>query len=261
MTTALEQRRDSHRKLTGTLNDGRIIGQLMRLMDGQNEHDREQQARRFIAVYLDACISNPGLYECHPATIIKTVLSAAQLGLELGGPLGHAYPVPFKKKCELVVGYKGYCWMALRSGLVKEIRAKVVSRAEWDAGKFRVTMDDVEHEFDPDIGDIDEPDLYLAYCRVVLMTGGVAFEVLNREQVHKRRPAHWKSTPWKDFPDRMWRKSAIRALFSSGEVPLSPQLNEAMRLHDPTIMVSQPLAANEVDVEGLLLELGSEGGE
>lgn len=46
---------------------------------------------------LVACVhKNPGLLLCERGSLFQSVVRAAQMGLEIDSPLGHAYLIPFK---------------------------------------------------------------------------------------------------------------------------------------------------------------------
>lgn len=251
MTTALSPR-EKTQKAEALLTKPAFVNALKQVLP---EHLTPE---RYVRMYLDATMSNGALLDCSPASVIKTVLKAAELGLEIGGALGHCYAIPYKSKCELVIGYKGLAELAYRSGRVRSVMADVVTEPEYKRGTFRIRKSppEVFHDFDPTIGVINEPDLFLAYARIELMTGGVVVKVLNREQVHARRPGHWdrkSDSPWKVHPASMWRKTALRAALGGGEVPLSPKLEHALALPDRSIEVLPPF--EPVDDVALLAEM------
>ena len=87
---------------------------------------------RFMRVAFMAVRNNPALLECTPESLVSACMTAAQLGLEPDGILGHAYLVPFKNNrfnrtdAQFQVGYKGLIALARRSGEVRSIAAHVV---------------------------------------------------------------------------------------------------------------------------------------
>ena len=52
--------------------------------------------QRLIRVALTACIQNPKLLDCTRESLMRSLLQAAQLGLEPDGLLGQAYLIPFE---------------------------------------------------------------------------------------------------------------------------------------------------------------------
>ena len=87
---------------------------------------------RLVRVAITAVQTNPYLLECWPISVVGCVLQAAQLGLDIDSSLGHAYLVPFKNKAagrtdaKLIVGYRGLMFLAVRSGSVTSVSARVV---------------------------------------------------------------------------------------------------------------------------------------
>ena len=68
----------------------------------------------------------PGLWTCDPMTIVRAIAEAGQLGLEPTGIMGGAYLVPRGGQATLLVGYRGLVILAMRSGLVQRVEARVV---------------------------------------------------------------------------------------------------------------------------------------
>jgi recombination protein RecT len=93
---------------------------------------------RIIKVVLSATARDPKILRCDLQSILRSVMQACELDLEIGGLFGEAYLVPFTKwfmedgrwksvlLCQCIVGYKGYITLAMRSGIVKDIRARLV---------------------------------------------------------------------------------------------------------------------------------------
>ncbi len=81
---------------------------------------------KLIRSALIACQKNPVLLQCDKKSLIRALLEAAQLGVDPSGVLGSAYLVPYKKKVQLIVGYRGLIDLARRSGGILCIEARVV---------------------------------------------------------------------------------------------------------------------------------------
>jgi len=73
-----------------------------------------------------AATKTPRLKECSPVSLFTAVMNASRLGLEVGT---HAHLVPFKGKngmeCVLIPDYRGLLHLAVSSGKVKHIDARV----------------------------------------------------------------------------------------------------------------------------------------
>src|SRR2546426_6191129 len=79
-------------------------------------------AERLLNIGVQAWLKTPALRECHVETVVNAIVQCADIGLEPNSPLGHAYLVPFKKTCVLVVGYKGLIHLALMCNGAEDVR-------------------------------------------------------------------------------------------------------------------------------------------
>ena len=183
---------------------------------------------RLCKVMIVEASRTPKILECTTISVAESIMLSAQLGLEPGGTLGHIYFIPYGNKCTPIIGYKGYLELARRSGQVARLDARVVYEGE----KFEVTAGlhpNIEHSVR---GDVDRSDdkIVAAYSVAVLKDGSCYFEVLWKVDIDKvrRRSKAGRSGPWVDDYSRMARKSAIRALFNGGTVPMSFELATAV---------------------------------
>lgn len=126
----------------------------------------------FIRVLITATAKNPKLLECTEASIVEAALNVAQLGLVPNTPLGECYLVPFKDRCEIVIGAPGYVKQAYRTGLISGLICE--TWCEGDVFKFNRAIGEVE-EHDTSgrlIGEDGNPKQVLgAYARVKLTNG------------------------------------------------------------------------------------------
>ena len=79
------------------------------------------ESKRWIQTCYLAIEENPKLMDFPVEQHLRWLNSSATLGLEPGGPLGQAFPIPYggKRPCiQLVIGYKGMNTMAGRAGIV-----------------------------------------------------------------------------------------------------------------------------------------------
>jgi len=169
-------------------------------------------ASRAIAVTLDCLVRNPNLLECEPRSIVRSVLHASEVGLELGSPLGEAFIVPFKGKATMMIGYRGFVKLirgAPRVSLVKGVLVREADEFDIDEGEnklhHRVGKGDVRTR-----GNVTH-----AYSRVYYTDGLSQFEVMDRVELDKiksesLRKAGTRSTPWKTHEDEMYKKCPLR---------------------------------------------------
>ena len=167
---------------------------------------------------------NESLANCAPQSVVAAVIQCSQLGLDIGGVLGHAYLVPYKREAKLMVGYKGYIELAVRSGQVTNIMAAVA----YEKDEF-----DYELGLNPNIKhkptkDAERGEVRWAYAIAWLKNGEKQFVVLNRADIEKARSCSKmpNSEPWTKFYSEMAKKTAIRAL--AKQLTLSPELRLAV---------------------------------
>jgi len=191
---------------------------------------------RIAKVLIVEASRTPVLMECSTRSVAESIMLSAQLGLEPGGTLGHIYFIPFKDNrrrettCTPIIGYKGYLELARRSGQVARLDARVVYEGE----PFEVSAGlkpDIQHKIR---GDVDRSDnkLVAAYAVAILKDGSEYFEIMWRSEIDKvrSRSRGGKSGPWVSDYSKMARKTAIRALFNGGCVPMSFELATAVDL-------------------------------
>lgn len=181
---------------------------------------------RLIRVSITAMRTNPDILNCSQVSVLGSIIQAAQLGLETDGALGHAYLVPYKRQCQLQIGYRGMIELALRSGRVTSINARVVYAN--DKFEYAYGLEDkLVHT--PCMG--DRGPIIAVYAVAHLKGGGHQFEVLSRNEVieiQHMSPA--KSGPWLTHWNEMAKKSAVRRLFKY--LPVSIEIQRAVGLED-----------------------------
>jgi recombination protein RecT len=151
---------------------------------------------RLFKTLLVAANRTPKLLECTQASLLETINRAAELGLDLSGTLGEAYPVPFNNKvkdangrehwvsqCQLIIGYRGLAKLARQSGEIKRIDADVV--CENDTFVFRKGSD-ARCEFEPFLKG-DRGEAVGAYAYVQFKDGGEQFDFMPVDDIEKVR--------------------------------------------------------------------------
>ncbi len=189
---------------------------------------------------LNAMNSTPKLRVCSPISIWNSLTKSCSLGLELNGPLGEAYMIPYSQTAQLIIGYKGWIQLCRNTGMLMEIVADVVYRSEVESGLCEITRapPDVRHALDL-LGDREsQPDTEIvgAYAMFAFKDGGRSVSWVPRSTLDARAQAtpqnpsgRWANT--KEFPDRwrgMARKTAILQAFHRREVPVSHVIANAL---------------------------------
>jgi recombination protein RecT len=170
---------------------------------------------RLILVLLEAASRNPKLLECTPESVYATLHTSGQLGLQCGGPLGHSYPVPFmnnktgKRECALIIGYKGMIQLVRQSEQISTIYAYAVRKG--DDFKYELGLNQVLKHIPT--GDC-EAEMTHAYAVCHFKDGGYQMVVMTAGEIDKirRKSKQADGTFWTDFPEEMWKKTALRRL-------------------------------------------------
>lgn len=224
---------------------------------------RHMTAERMARIVLTDMRRVPKLMECTPQSLAGAIMASAQLGLEPGNGLGHAYLLPFDKRakvggqwqtvateCQIIIGYRGMIDLARRSGQIVSLSARVVH--ERDHFTYRYGLDEtVEHV--PHAG---EPPgaMTFVYAVAKLKDGGVQFEVMSRAEVEaiRAKSKAGSSGPWVDHFEEMAKKTAIRRLFKY--LPVSVEMSRAVTM-DEQADAGLPQDHNVID--GMVSEMAS----
>lgn len=187
----------------------------------------------------------PKLAECTPVSFFGAVIQCAQLGLEPGNALGHAYLLPYDKntknpdgswskiqEVQLIIGYRGMIDLARRSGQIVSIDARGVY--EGDRFECRLGLDPhIEHEPDWNNPNRSNPEaLRFVYSVAKLKDGGIQFDVMSRaeiEAVRQRSKAKDKG-PWVSDFTAMALKTVVRRLFKF--LPVSIEMQTAVGIDE-----------------------------
>lgn len=180
-------------------------------------------------IVLSNVARDKNLLACEPQSIYTAVHQAVQLGLEPGGPLGHAYLVPYKDKCQLIVGYKGLIALARRSGEIRSIESHVVREGDTFDVEFGLTPKLVHK---PNMNAETPGKPKFVYAVAHLADGGVQSEMMTIAEVNaiKNRSRASQNGPWVTDYDEMARKTVIRRL--SKYLPMTVELAEAVERID-----------------------------
>lgn len=211
---------------------------------------------RFTRAAVTSLRTTPALRRCNPDSVLGGLFVAAQLGLEVGGPLALAHLVPYGREAQLIVGVRGFIELFYRAG-ARSVRADVIrdgdvlSQSTDDTGKVVIRWESA------DPLDSDRP-LTGVLATVILSSGGVLQHVMSRKEIDARRPRTSKSGPWSDWYEEMAKKTVLRQLAKTARLS-SDDLAAAVEL-DQTITSgvgakSAHVPVGEVEVPVTLEEL------
>jgi recombination protein RecT len=187
------------------------------------------------------------LDECTLDSILGGLYVAAQLGLEVGGPRGHIYLVPFRNtdtgnyEASLIIGYKGWVELFYRAG-ARSVQWFLVREGD----QFRIGSDPVHgkvyrwEQRDPN----STAEVTGAVAQVETATGSYVWEYLSRADIDKRATG----TPfWRKWPDEMRLKTVLRRLQATA--PTTPQLALAAKV-DETVQRRVEVPGLEPEIRG-----------
>jgi recombination protein RecT len=189
---------------------------------------------RMIRIATSAIQRSEKLLECEPMSLVKSIIEAAELGLEVSSSLGHAYLVPFfngktkRMEAQLQIGYRGFIELACRDGKVTGLDTGVV----YDCDSF--TYEAIGENFKPKLEHIPSTNrpkdakLLAAWAVAHLKDNTIPIvRVLFADDIERSR-ARSKSAdkgPWSTDTAEMWRKTAVRSI--AKYLPLSPNATRA----------------------------------
>lgn len=177
---------------------------------------------------------------CTRQSLYAAVVQVFELGLQPLPALGHVHFIPFENHgkliCQLIIGYRGYIELSRRSGITSGMTSDVVYENDY----FRFERGDtpiMKHvpyyavRFSPEAREAfagklptESGKLVAAYCSVQMKDGFKQSEVVAEDYIKKVRAvsrAKREDSPWNQWPDQMWKKTAIR--YTLKYVPLSPE--------------------------------------
>lgn len=178
---------------------------------------------------------NPLLIECTAVSWVVALLNSASVGVVPDGR--KAYLIPYRNnkrggvyEVQYQLGYQGMCDLAYRSGMVSSI----VARVAYEGDHFEVQYgleDKLVHV--PALSG-SRGQMVASYCVARIRDGGPVFIVLTAEDVARRRAASRSAessdSPWKNWPEAMWAKSAVRAI--SPWLPQTPEYARGLDVDD-----------------------------
>jgi len=212
---------------------------------------RHLSADRISRIVITECRKNPKLLDCDKFSFIGAVIQSAQLGLEVGSGLGHAYLIPYGKECQFITGYKGLTDLCRRSGAVAGISVLCVYKGELFDYGVQNGVEYVNHR--PVLGKKSDKDIVAAYAIGNLTSGGAPqIAVMSVDEIieirdTKSKGANSASSPWKlHFPE-MCKKTVVRRLAKM--LPQSPDVITALHSEENGKAHQPFVDAGIIDVE------------
>lgn len=184
----------------------------------------------FVRAAISEISKSPELQQATPASVLGSIMLAAQLKLEIGPALGHFWLTPRKDHgdwtCLPIVGYQGLIELAYRSGRVLKIETFVVR--DGDLFEYGANSERGRY-FDWKPADFDQTrDWTDVVVTAQIAGGGVVWETLPKDKILARRPNNWERGPWKTNEVEMARKTLVREV--SPYLPKSTEFGLAVQV-------------------------------
>lgn len=206
---------------------------------------RHMTAERMARIATTELRKTPKLEQCTPMSFLGAVIQCAQLGLEPGNALGHAYILPYDKRkkisgewrtiateAQLIIGYRGMIDLARRSGQILSLSAQAVYKGDEFECSFGLDPT-LKH-----VPDFENPSraqpgmLTFVYSVAKLKDGGTQFAVMSRAEIEaiRDRSQAAQNGPWVTDYEAMALKTVIRRLFKY--LPVSIEMQRAVALDE-----------------------------
>lgn len=183
---------------------------------------------RMTRVVLTAMNKTPKLLDCTRESLWESVLNCASLGL-FPDALGRAYLVPYKGKCQLIIGYKGLIDLAYRSDRIASIQLVVVRKGDIFS-REPLKNPPITHKIMEAEGDAFRV-LTHVYSVVYLKGCDVpSIDVMSKREVDeiRARSQSGGAGPWVTDYEEMAKKTVFRR--HAKVLPMSAELVQAMQV-------------------------------
>lgn len=199
----------------------------------------------FIASIIDLYNGDNNLQKCEPNQVIFEALKAASLKLPVNKSLGFAYIYAFGTTATMIIGYKGYIQLAMRTGQYRIINADVVYEGEFRSKKKLTGEFDLEGErvSDKIVGYFAHFEIINGFTKTLYMTVQQV-----KDWAQKYSPAYRSNNKiWKDEFDKMAMKTVLRNLLSHWgymSVEMANAMNKDSDFEDTESQVMEDIKQN-----------------
>lgn len=210
---------------------------------------RGMSADRMVRVVLTAFNKTPKLLECSKETVWESVLNCAALGL-FPDALGRAYLVPYKGKCQLIIGYKGLIDLAYRSERIASINLVVVREGD-DFERLPMESPPIRHRV---VESADGGFRKMTHVYSVVYLKGCAqpsIDVMSLREVQeiRERSMSKDAGPWVTDFEEMAKKTVFRR--HAKVLPMSAEMAQAFdtdgdRLDLNAVAAARPSASDDI---------------
>lgn len=199
---------------------------------------RHMSGDRIVRIVTTEMRKNPELVKCTPESFLGSLLTASALGLE-PGVNGECWLVPYKGRCELIVGYQGMAKLFWQHPMAKRVSAEYVCANDKFAFSKGLVMS-LTHEPAP----TERGPVIGYYAIAELTTGAVTFDYFTVEQIRALRGGKVGSSGGVPDPEHwMERKTALKQVLKL--MPKSVELARALSVDESVGSLAVATAINE----------------
>lgn len=208
---------------------------------GEEAAARLRQEIGFLPQLIEA---NPALGSCHPDTVAFSLGQCAILGISIMPARKQAYLVPFKDKCQLMLGYKGKIDILANAGVI--ISAEGGAVRQGDKFTYENTQDGFTFSHRKALQ--NRGPIIGAYAALTLPSGRVHGVFLTNAEIGKRKAVAKSMKFWGAWEDEMSIKTALHVAVSM--LP-SCQAVDQMNLTEKWLLNADATPAKEMSDERL----------
>lgn len=203
---------------------------------------RGVDSNRILELAYTAMREDPKLMDCTAASLVGGLTMSLRLGLEIGGPLGQSYLVPFRNgatgqmEATWMLGYRGMIHLAYKSGQIEHMAVVPV----WPEDRYQVELgSDWRIVHVPNLNAPHDPREAkpIAYYMRAKPKGGEAFVLppLTAVDIERHRSfSKGKNSPaWTEHYTAMAAKSVVRE--DARYLPLSVDVADAFATDDSVV--------------------------
>lgn len=209
-------------------------------------------SERFTRIAITTIRQNPKLAECNAESLLGSLMTIAQLGLE-PGVLGQCYLIPFKNnklgtiECQFQLGYKGMIELLRRTGQLSDIYAYTVYSNDEFSIEYGLERT-LKHI--PAFSNVDGRGEIVGFYSVAILKDGTrAFEYMTKREVieheEKYRKGNFKNDIWNKNFEEMSLKTVTKKMLKW--LPISVEMIENLRKDEQIHKLDEK--TNEVNSE------------
>lgn len=188
-------------------------------------------SERFTRIAITTIRQNPKLAECNAESLLGSLMTIAQLGLE-PGVLGQCYLIPFKNnklgtiECQFQLGYKGMIELLRRTGQLSDIYAYTVYSNDEFSIEYGLerTLKHIPAFTNPE----GRGEIVGFYSVAILKDGTRAFEYMTKREIieheEKYRKGNFKNDIWNKNFEEMSLKTVTKKMLKW--LPISVEMIE-----------------------------------